>query len=63
MFSAFRPYSWRGSLCRCLTASQWNVEGGRQYVAWLVFFLFLLLVYPLHGLIGLTGWIWPSGYL
>ena len=38
MFSVFHLYSWRGSLCRCLTASQWNVEGGRQYVAWLVFF-------------------------
>ena len=47
MISAFRLYSWRGSLCRCLTTSQWNVEGGRQYVAWLAFFFyFLLLVLP-----------------
>jgi hypothetical protein len=28
-----RFYSWRGSLCRCLTSSEWNVEGGRQRVA------------------------------
>lgn len=26
-------YSWRGSLRRCFTTSQWNVEGGRQCVA------------------------------
>ena len=29
--------SWRSSLCRCLTTSKWNVEGGRQRVMWLVF--------------------------
>ncbi len=25
--------SWRGSLCRCLATSEWNVEGGRLHVA------------------------------
>lgn len=25
--------SWRSPLCRCVVASEWNVEGGRLYVA------------------------------
>jgi len=29
-------YSWRGYLRRCATTSEWNVEGGRQCVVWLV---------------------------
>lgn len=24
--------SWRGSLCRCVVTSEWNVEGGRLCV-------------------------------
>jgi hypothetical protein len=44
--SADRPsfHSWRSSLCRCLTTSQWNVEGGRQRVMWLVFSGFSLVI-------------------
>lgn len=36
--------SWRSSLCRCLTTSEWNVEGGRHYVMRLVSLVFLFLV-------------------
>lgn len=32
-----RSYSWRSYLCRRLTTSQRNVEGGHQCVAWLAF--------------------------
>lgn len=56
-------YSWRGSLCRCVTSSEWNVEGGRQCVEWLV--PFLLPDFSRFGFfawtVGLTGWAWPSG--
>ena len=26
-------FSWRGPFCRCAIASEWNVEGGRLYIA------------------------------
>lgn len=42
--------SWRSSLCRCATASEWNVEGGRLYAAMAGFFLFLWLSFSLVGL-------------
>ena len=32
--------SWRGSLCRCLNSSEWNVEGGRLHVIHGRFFFF-----------------------
>lgn len=36
-------HSRRGSLCRCAASSQWNVEGGRLQVIWLVLLWFLSL--------------------
>lgn len=33
-------FSWRGPICRCVVASEWNVEGGRLYVAGFLSFLF-----------------------
>lgn len=59
--------SWRGSLCRCVTSSEWNVEGGRQYVERLVPFyslifrgFFLSFSGYLAWTVGLTGWAWLS---
>lgn len=44
-------YSWGGSFRGCPITSEWNVEGGRQYVEWLVFLVFSWLLD-----VGLTGW-------
>lgn len=49
--------SWRGSLCRCLNSSEWNVEGGRLHVILGRFSFFpvpSLLAFV--GIDGLTGW-------
>lgn len=37
-------FSWRGPICRCVVASEWNVEGGRLYVAGFLSFLFFLVI-------------------
>jgi hypothetical protein len=34
--------SWGGFICRCVVASEWNVEGGRLYVAGILSFSFLV---------------------
>lgn len=47
--------SWRGSLRRCVTTSEWNVEGGRLHVVYGWFPLWpSSLVFD--GIVGLTGW-------
>jgi hypothetical protein len=34
--------SWGGFICRRVVASEWNVEGGRLYVAGILSFSFLV---------------------
>jgi len=36
-------FSWGGLICRCVIASEWNVEGGRLYVAGFLNFSFLVI--------------------
>lgn len=39
--------SWGGALCRCVVASEWNVEGGRLRVEMVVFLVFFLVQWTL----------------
>jgi hypothetical protein len=36
------PLSWGSFIRRCVVASEWNVEGGRLYVAGILSFSFLV---------------------
>lgn len=40
-------FSWGGLICRCVVASEWNVEGGRLYVAGFLHFSFVFLFWLL----------------
>ena len=46
-----RPLSWGSAFCRCVVASEWNVEGGRLRVKAVVFLVLFWLMD-----VGLTDW-------
>ena len=50
-------HSWGSAFCRCVVASEWNVEGGRLRVVMVVFLVFFWLLD-----VGLTDWAIVRGF-